>query len=301
MQTIILQLDWKLNAQFAGILYAHHFGLYKQAGIDLEIRPWQACTNQVEILQNHPNMVVSTDDNLLIEAVGNGAKLKGIAAMMQFSGLGWMTLKDNNIRTITDLKGKKVGIHNDGVVGIHAALHNAGVPVDEVTIDIVGYDYQELLASAEYDAMQCLIMVEPLEVEEEGYDLHVLKASDYGYKTYCQVFTVNDLFLESNRELMKSFLKVSFDGWRFAYENPRLISEIIVNEYLEESTPGLQERMLEAMKPIIIGEVGMSRLGWMTESRWKQSISYLETTNRINTNVPVESVMTNDLMEEVYS
>jgi ABC-type nitrate/sulfonate/bicarbonate transport system substrate-binding protein len=36
-----LQLDWKPNAQFAGILWAHQKGWYREVGIDLQIRSWQ--------------------------------------------------------------------------------------------------------------------------------------------------------------------------------------------------------------------------------------------------------------------
>jgi ABC-type nitrate/sulfonate/bicarbonate transport system substrate-binding protein len=92
MIPISLQLDWKPNAQFAGILVAHHLNQYAEQGIDLEIRPWRPYLNQVDVLQEEGNVIVSTEDNLLIRGRAAGQPVRAIATMMQYSGLSWMTL-----------------------------------------------------------------------------------------------------------------------------------------------------------------------------------------------------------------
>ena len=132
MISITLQLDWKPNAQFAGILWAHHHGWYARAGIDLTIVPWWPGFNQMDALESDANVIVSTEDNLHLFARAQGKPVKAIGTMVQFSGIGWMTLNSANIRSIADLKGKRIGTHPDGLTAIKVApkdVENAVVNV----------------------------------------------------------------------------------------------------------------------------------------------------------------------------
>ena len=153
MTSIIHQLDCKPNAHFAGILLAHYQGWYKQAGIELDIVPWQSHTNPVDALERTENMVVSTEDNLLIRARAAGRRVKAMGAMLQYSGIGWIALKESGIQDLTDLTGKQIGIHGDGETALEIALAHFGMTRADVEIVEVGFDYAELLSSGEFDAV----------------------------------------------------------------------------------------------------------------------------------------------------
>lgn len=300
MISIKLQLDWKPNAQFAGILLAHHLGWYQEAGIALEILPWQSHTNPVAALEASENVIVSTEDNLLIRARSAGQPVKAIGVMMQFSPIGWMALKKSGIRQITDLRGKRLGIHGDGETVVDIVLAGFGMKRSELDVVEVGYDYAGLLNSGAYDAVQCLVMVEPLELEALGFDLHVLPAYECGYQVYSQVFATTERLLAAAPENLTHFLRISFDGWRRAFEEPEMAGRIIATHYLPETKAELETRMLQAMQPVFEGKVGLDRLGWMEKGRWEQSIGYLQEHRLIDRPVSVEEVMTNSLMEVVY-
>lgn len=301
MTSIKLQLDWKPNAQFAGILLAHHLGHYKEAGIELEIVPWQSHTNPVAALEVSENVIVSTEDNLLIRARAAGQPVKAIGVMMQFSPIGWMALRKSGIRQITDLRGKRLGIHGDGETVVDIVLARFGMTRTELDVVEVGYDYAGLLNSGAYDAVQCLVMVEPLELEALGFDLHVLPAYEFGYQVYSQVIAATERLLATEPEILARFLKITFEGWRRAFQEPREAGRIIAAHYLPETKADLEIRMLQAMQPVFEGKVGLERLGWMEKERWEQSIGYLQEHRLIDRPVSAEEVMTNSLMEAVYS
>jgi ABC-type nitrate/sulfonate/bicarbonate transport system substrate-binding protein len=83
------------------------------------------------------------------------------------------------------LKGKRVGIHGDGETGLHITLQQFGLtPKEDVEIVEVGFDYADLLQSGEFAAVQCLVMVEPLELTAAGFDLQVMPAYEWGYEVY---------------------------------------------------------------------------------------------------------------------
>lgn len=300
MFAVELQLDWLSNAQFAGILYAQSEGWYRQAGIDLTILDWTPYTNQVDALASDRTLLVSTEDNLLIRARSKGAPVKAIGVMMQFSGIGWMALADSGIQSIPDLRGKRLGIHPDGEAAIQLALRHYGMAWSDVEIQEVGYDYATLLMNRQVDAMQCLLMVEPLEVAALGQQVNTIRGFDLGYQVYAQVIATTDRLVEQHGEELVRFLQVTFDGWRAAFANPTRAAEIVVADYLPDANPQLQAQMLIAMQPIFTGAVGLHRLGWMERERWLGSIAYLHHDHLLDRPVQPEEVMTNHLIERLY-
>lgn len=296
MTFIRLQLDWKPNAQFAGILLAHHLGQYESAGIDLAIVPWQSHTNPMDALDSDENVVVSTEDNLLIRARAAGRLVKAIGSMMQYSGIGWISLKESGIKDMSDLRGKRLGIHGDGETAVNITLARFGMSRDDLEVVEVGFNYADLLRSGEFDAVQCLVMVEPLELQQMGFELNVMPAYEWGYEVYSQVIATTDRLIADEPDALVRFLKVTFDGWRRALADPQMVSQIITTHYLPETNAALEMQMLTAMRPIFEGKVGLNRLGWMEKARWDKSIGYLVDHQLIDRRLSADEVMTIDLM-----
>ena len=150
MISITLQLDWKPNAQFAGILWAHHHGWYARAGIDLTIVPWWPGFNQMDALESDANVIVSTEDkvrhcitrnNLFIGTGANYAFEMGapIAACdFDYDGFGggpWkLFLKWNGVRyaTFAEMR-EKAPVYRHATLVDAAGAFAAGTlpPADE--------------------------------------------------------------------------------------------------------------------------------------------------------------------------
>ncbi len=301
MINLTMQLDWKPNVQFAGILWAHHHGWYTDAGIDLDIQPWRTGFNQMDALDSPGNVIVSTEDNLHLLARARGKAVKAIGSMCQFSGIGWMTLKSANIRAISDLKGKRIGTHPDGLTAIKVALAQHGLSEHDVMLVDVDYAYDELLSSKQFDAIQCYVIVEPYELARKGFDLHTLIAHETGYQVYSQVFSSTERLIASERPALVRFLRASFDGWRAALAQPAATAALVVEHYLPDGHYETELQSLSVMQPFVAGDVGLHRLGWMTRERWQRSINYLHSSNLLTQPLTPGEVMTNELMEDVYS
>ena len=292
------QLDWKPNAQFAGVLLAHHWGWYARSDIDLDLLPWQPSTNPMEALESDENMLCSTEDNLHLIARAQGKSVKAIGAMMQFSGIGWMSLKTSHIQSITHLAGKRVGVHGDGITALKIALRHSGVHETDVEVVEAGYNAGELLATGEFDAMQCYVTAEPVYLQREGFDLNVIRAYESGYEVYAQVISTTNRLLANEPQALTRFLKATFDGWRHALTHPAEAAEVISKYYLPEASAAAEEEMLRASRAMIEGDLGLSKLGWMTAERWAKSIGYLTTHHLLDRPLRAEDVMTNSFMKQ---
>jgi ABC-type nitrate/sulfonate/bicarbonate transport system substrate-binding protein len=302
MEQFTLQLDWQPNAQFAGVIMAQEMGWYRNAGIDLRIVPWQPHTNPMDALAGDAgNVLASAEDNLHIIARAQGKPVVAIGAMIQFSGIGWMTLESAGIRSIRDLKGKRIGIHGDGLTALHVTLQQHGLTEADVEIVEVGFNYDALLSSGEYDAIQCFVIVEPRELAQKGFKLHSLPAHAWGYQVYSQVICVTERTLAQQRPALERFLKATFDGWRHAIAHPDEAAQMIVQRYLPDANAQAQAGMLADMTPHLIGDVGLDRLGTMQTERWDKSIAYLAGAGLIPAQLKAKEVMTNELMASVYT
>lgn len=299
MIDLTLQLDWKPNSQFAGILWAHANGWYANAGINLKIRPWRPHYNQMDALEEEGNVIVSTEDNLLIQACAAGKPVKAIGTMVQFSGIGWMTLREANIRHIRDLRGKRIGVHPDGITALRAVLQQQHITLDEVEVVDVNYDYGPLLRSGQFDAMQCYVIVEPFELARQGFDLHTLIAHEWGYQAYSQVLATTQRLIDEQPGMLIGFLKASFDGWRAALSQP-VEAVAYVRQALPDCDVDSERASLEAMRAFMVGDVGWDRIGWMSAERWQKSIDYLAEQKLLPQAVTPDAVMTTTLMEAVY-
>jgi len=300
MIPITLQLDWKPNAQFAGILLAHRLGLYQQAGINLVIVPGPLPADPLNALNTSENVIVCADDNLIIQARAAGQPVKAIAAMLQYSALGWMALKSSGIRQMSDLRHKKLGIHLDGMIALDVALTHFGMTRADIQIVPLAFDYAQALRHRHCEAIQGFVITEPIELAEIGLPVEAMPAYEWSYQAYAQVLATTDHLIAAQPEALSSFLEVTFAGWRHALAHPTEAINIITTYYLPDTQPKVEGQILEAIRPFLLGHIGLDRLGWMERERWEQSIRYLVDYKIINKRLPAEEVMTNYFIEAIY-
>jgi NitT/TauT family transport system substrate-binding protein len=301
MTKITMQLDWKPNSQFAGVLYADHKGWYSEAGLDVTLVPGHSSMHYLDAFDIPGNVIVSLDGTLFIKGRAAGKPIKAIAAMFQKSPLGWMMPKSSGIRSISDFKGKRIGAYAEGQRALDLVLTKNGMTRDDLTVvEVKGFDYYEVLNSGELDAIQCFVMIEPVEVSSKGLDLHIISATDVGYEAgYTQTVATTDHLLDAEPEAVTKFLKVTFDGWRYALQHPGEIAQIIAEHYLPEADAKMEEQKLRALEPIVLGDVGMERLGWMDRQKWERNIKHLISQGLIEP-VQVEEVMTLKFIEATF-
>lgn len=300
MIPLTLQLDWKPNAQFAGVLLAHYLGRYQRAGINLVIVPGPLPTAPLNALETDENVIICADDNLIIQARAAGQPVKAVAAMLQYSALGWMALKESGIKNMTDFKGKRLGVHKDGEMALDIALAHFGLKRADVEVVEFGLDYADVLRSGRCDAIQGFVITEPFELTEMGLELQVMPAYEWSYEAYAQVLVTTERLLANEPGTLTRFLEVTFDGWRRALHNPYEAGRIVATHYLPGARPEMETLILLAMRPFLEGKVGRAKLGWMENSRWERSINYLVDYGVIGRRLSAEEVMTNGLMEAVY-
>lgn len=276
--SVSFQLDWKFNAQFAGLFLAEADGLYADAGIAPEIRPWSDGVNAVVDVAEGRADLACAEQNLIIGAQAEGAPVRAVATMFQASPYGLMAPAGAALTGLEDLRGKRVGVHVDGLKVM--ALVKGVSGIDDIAVEEIGYaDKFDRAVSGEFAAVQCYVIDEPIGVAaRHGAEPVVLKLSDVGFVSTAQTIVASEAMISDQPERIRDFLAATFAGWDRALADKPAAAKTVVDRFVPEGSPykdvAYQTRTLELLEPYVRGAGGP--LGQIDPERWAEGAALMQ-------------------------
>jgi ABC-type nitrate/sulfonate/bicarbonate transport system substrate-binding protein len=272
-----VQLDWKPTAQFAGILVAKQKGFYAAEGLDVTILRGDGDTPSVDLVARHANDASGwlgiTEADLLLAGRAKGLPLKAFATMMQTTPFALLTLKQSGLTTIKSLKGKTIGLHDDGEKAIDVLLQFNGMTRSDVTIIKIPYNNDALL-NGSAAAIQGYVIDEAVRLKMEHHPVNIIPMGDNGYVSYAEVLFAPDAFLHDHPETLVQFLRATARGWKYAGAHPEETAQMIVAKYAPESSVAEQKASLLAVMPLLQAE--SPKFGEMRPETWDESVEMFE-------------------------
>jgi ABC-type nitrate/sulfonate/bicarbonate transport system substrate-binding protein len=272
---LIMQLDWKYNVQFAGLLLADYYKLYQQRGLKVEILPVNS-QNVFEQIAENPLILGCGEQDVILAAQVQGYPVKAIATMFQTSPLGLMSIPEKNIHSLYDLVGQKIGIHGNTKKVMELVINTNGLSLQDIKIVPISYqDKYERLQSGELAAVQCYSVDEPIGFNyKTGIQPNILKFSDYGYDAYVQVIFAHQQLLDHHPEWVNQFLKASFAGWKLALDNINQTAKIVVDFYIKPDSEYYnlddQTKSLQLISDYITWGINPDQIGTISANRWQK-------------------------------
>lgn len=274
---VSFQLDWELNAQFAGIFMANHTGGLAAAGVNMEVRPWSSGINTIDEVAKGKVVFACAEQNLIVAAQAAGAPIKAVATMFQFSPFGLMAPppKDHflDLDSLKALVGNEVGTHTDGlnVMALVKGVNN----LTDITVTEIPYaDKWNRTATGGIAAVQCYVIDEPIGIKSNfGVSPKVLRLSEYGYISTAQTIVVSDDTLATKGELVTRVLGAIFQGWKDTLANKPDAAKIIVDNYIPDGSSyknvPYQTETLELLEAYVL--VDGREIGVIDPAIWKEA------------------------------
>lgn len=300
MQPFTFYLDWIITGQFAGLCWAQEKGLYRQAGLAVDLIPWREDGRSiVEKVMAGGLCAGSSEDNLIVSALGTGHPIKALAGMLQQSPLVLMTKRSSNIQTLTDLAGRRVAMHADGIRILEAVLALAGIDRAAIDLTEVTYDLDNL-AQDRFDAVQGYAMSEPLELAALGYDLHLIPVRHYHLHPYAQVFFAGESTIRQEPAILQAFLAASFEGWRQAMAQREEAAQIVVKMAQGVAHLSTERQIVETLTTYVNGDIAMTRFGALDLGRWQRNLDTYANLGLTPRRLTVAEVVDEQLVKAIY-
>jgi len=307
-----LQLQWFIQAQFAGYFAAQDQGFYADQCLDVQIVEGGVdIVPQTELANGNVDFAISWVSKALASREA-GANIVNIAQVFQRSGTLQVSFKEKNITKPEDFKGKKIGNWGFGnEFEIFAALTKAGLdPATDVTLVQQQFDMVGLL-SGDIDAAEAMTYNEYAQVLEAINPAtgELYTADDFNVVSYEEVGVgmLQDAIWASGERLASDaayadtavkFVAASLQGWAYCRDNVEACRDIVLAKGSKLGASHQLWQMNEVNKLIWPAANGV---GFIDQAAWDRTAQLsLETKNleggTVLTVAPDAAAYTNDIV-----
>lgn len=295
LRKVVLRLKWIHQAQFAGYYAAVEKGFYKEAGLDVEIRPGGADFPSVQMIASGSEHFGVTGADQILMAREKGVPVQALSAVYRKTPFVLFALKDSGITKMEDLIGKKVGVKLGGneELTYRAMVNSAGIEASKIEEMPVKYDMSPLL-SGQVAAWPGYVINEMLAVQEQGHEVNVIQPGDYDINFYADTLFTTESIIKKDPEMVKSFVQASMKGWEYAIANPEEAAEFGLkygSKLNLEHEIGMMKASVELLEPDNLP------LGKMDTEAWSELQKSLIDLKFLKEEQNLEEAFTNEFIE----
>src|SRR3989338_4728583 len=211
--------------------------------------------------------------------------------------------KDSGIHSPKDLEGKKIGSNPQGAMYQELASFAGANNIDLAKTKIVPLTSIPLLVQAllsgEIDGYTSSWPKGNLVLEARGYhEFDTMLFSEHGFHTYDQTLFTSEGLLRDDPKLVGEFMRATLRGWKFSMQHPQEAIDILLRNYPELASEDMLEEFVLRNELTENEVTRQSGFGFMLGSRWEEMQEALLRFGTIDERIDVESLYTNEFLEE---
>lgn len=264
LDAVTLQLKWSHAFQFAGYYAAKEKGYYREAGLDVTIRPAAPGDDAITpVLDGTAQYGVGTSSLLL--ARNAGKPVVALAVIFQHSPLVLITPRRGATQGIHDLLGKRVMIepHSDELL---AYLKQEGIPYDGIHHVEHSFSPQDLI-DGKVDAISAYATNEPYFLNKAHFAYHTYTPRSVGIDFYGDNLFTSEAEIKHHPARVEAFRQASLRGWQYAMAHPAEIADLIVAQYSPAHPRDFY--LFEARHMASLLRADLIEIGYMNPGRWR--------------------------------
>ena len=283
------------NIQFAPLYVAIEKGYFREAGIDIEF-DYSFETDAVALVgANELQFAVVSGEQVLL-ARAQGLPVVYVAAWYQQYPVAVVSKTEQGIVTPADLNGKRIGLpglYGANYIGLEALLFSAGLSDADVTLDSIGFNQVETLATDQVQAVSVYAANEPVQLRSQGYDLNEIRVADHVQLASNGLIT-NEKTITDNPELVNAMVEAFLKGLTDTLANPEDAYELSKPhvENLAEADEVVQKEVLSRSIDLWQTE----RPGYSDIQAWQNMQDTLLKMGLLENDLELEKAFTNEFI-----
>jgi NitT/TauT family transport system substrate-binding protein len=292
---VTLAMGFIPNVQFTPVYVAIEKGYFRDAGIELTLDYG---------MENDLLKLVGTDEMQFVIGSGEQVILARSQGLPVVYVANWYRRFPVAVASLSpldspqDLVGMDVGLpglYGANYIGWQALVDAARIDPAAVNLVSIGYTQVESLATGQVDAAVVYAMNAPVQLRQQGYEVHLLEVADY-IDFVSNGLITNEKTIAERPDLVRAMVRALVRGLRDTLDDPEAsfaICRKYVPEIDDESAP-LQRAVLEASLPFWQAEV----LGHSKPEAWAASEAFMRQIGMIEAEIDPAALFNNDFVPD---
>lgn len=264
---ILFATDWKAQAEHGGFYQALARGFYRDAGLDVTIRPGGPQSDNPRLIAAGAlDIAMASNSFQPINMLAAGADVKVVMTSFQKDPQVLMVHPHVEADSIADLKGRPVFISDAARAAFWPWLE-AKFGFEARQVRKYNYSLAPWLVNKE-TVQEGYLSSEPFTASREGVKPKVFLFADAGYPGYAGMVMVRGAYLRDNGDTVRAFVSATIKGWQdYLWGDPGAGNQLILKDN-PEMTPELLAFAIDSMKAnAMVGD--RAAVGRMTPERWQ--------------------------------
>ncbi|MCB2185275.1 MAG: ABC transporter substrate-binding protein [Deltaproteobacteria bacterium] len=267
LDRVVLRLLWRHQAQFAGIYLAQDAGIYRQYGLEVEVKPSGPGISPLGELQEGKCDFALTWLTDALTTCDSGGKVVNLAQLLQRSAMLLVAHADEDITRISELAGRRVSLWDAHIsLAAKGLFRKANIQIKEIRQGAG----MALFLDRAVSAASAMRYNELHQLYQSGLDLDdvvIFDLAELGFNfPEDGLYTTEDNW-SKRPELCRRFTQATLDGWRLSFDRPdealAAVMKRVDQARLASNAPH-QRWMLRTMQELMTSGVSREELGRLT-------------------------------------
>jgi NitT/TauT family transport system substrate-binding protein len=294
---VTFQLNWVAGGPNAGFAAAVAEGFYKEAGLDVTLVQGNGSGNTAQLVANGRAQIAYADAVAVSQLIAKGAPMKIVSTIYQSNPNEVSALKKTGIKSIKDLKGRKVGVPSGSSQTTMLPLFLKANNLSEADVNLINMPATSMvpaLLQGQVDAILGSFVAYQIQLEAQGAELVYFMFAELGVPSVSTSIFASDSYIKENPDVVKKFIAASLKGWSFAIDNPEKAVKDLKSVF-PEMNEKLAAQELAAIKPLFCSG-GAKYIGKAEDALWVKTQDLLSEVKLLPAGQDPKSYYTNEFL-----
>jgi NitT/TauT family transport system substrate-binding protein len=297
LDRIRLPMGFIPNVQYAPFYMAVEEGYFTDNGIEIEF-DYSYETDGVTLVGAEDLQFALVSGEQVLLARAQGLPVVYVLGWWQDYPVGIAAKVEEEIRSPEDLAGKRIGLpglFGASYIGLRALLNEAGLDEDDVTLDSIGFNQVEALATDQEQAVVIYANNEPIQLAALGYEIDLVRVADYLQLASNGLIT-NEATIANDADLVRRMNRAFLRGLDDVLADPDRAFEVSKKyvENLDQADQDIQREVLDASIAFWRAE----QPGYTAPEAWENMQAILLDMGLLSQELDLTQAYTNEFIDE---